>query len=512
VVIKPLGHIGNIIISVFYDIINKFITMKKLSKILLITPPYHSGVVESAGVWLNVGFVYIAGSLRAAGYDPIIYDAMSYWHGYDDIEKRITDIKPDVVATTAFTAEIVDALKVLKLAKDINPGIVTIIGNVHPTFCYEEIFKEHYWYVDYIVRGEGEETMVDLMNMFSRGGDRSKVKGIVYMENGGIVVTPPRGYIKDLDSLPTAWDLIDWPIYTYRTMENSTLAIVSSSRGCSQQCSFCSQQLFWQRKWRGRSAENFINELEYLRNIYGVNVVMLSDETPTLSKKRWERILDLKIERGLDTKLLFETRVGDILRDEDILHKYREADVDHIYVGVESTAQETLDVFKKDIKVEQSQKAIRLINEYDIVSETSFVLGMPDDTKEKIRYTVELAKFYNPDLAFFIAIAPWPYSDIYPILKPYIEVLDYSKYNLVEPVVKPKQMTIDEVRKELGTASRNFYMDKLKNLELLTPKKREFMIKVIHLIATNTYLAEHMKGEMPEEIKKLLGGLAAGKL
>jgi len=481
--------------------------MKK--KVLLITPPYHSGVMESAGVWLNVGFVYIAGSLRASGFDPIIYDAMSYWHGYDDIEKRITDIRPDVVATTAFTAEIVDALKVLKLAKDINPEIITIIGNVHPTFCYEEIFKRHYQYVDYIVCGEGEETMVDLMNVLSGGGNRSKVKGIVYKEEGEIVVTPPREYIKDLDSLPMAWDLIDWPIYTYRPIKDSVLAIVSSSRGCSQQCSFCSQQLFWQRQWRGRSAENFVSELEFLRNTYGVNVVMIPDETPTLERQRWEKILDLKIERGLDTKLLLETRVDDIVRDEDIMWKYKEADVDHIYVGVESTSQITLDIFKKNIKVEESKKALDLINEYDIVSETSFVLGMPDDTREKIRDTVELAKYYNPDLAFFLAIAPWPYSEIYPTLKPYIEVYDYSKYNLVEPVIKPKEMTIDEVRKELGLASRNFYMDKLKNLDRMTPRKQEFMVTVTKLIATNSYLAEHMQGEMPAEVKRLLEVLEA---
>jgi anaerobic magnesium-protoporphyrin IX monomethyl ester cyclase len=478
--------------------------MKNRKKVLLITPPYHSGVIESAGVWLNVGFVYIAGSLRAAGYDPIIYDAMSNWHGYSEVEKTIKDLKPDVVATTAFTAEIVDALQVMKLAKDINPRIVTVIGNVHPTFCYEEILKEHYKYVDFIVRGEGEETMVELMNALSSEEDKSKVKGIAYSENGKIIVTPPRDFIKDLDSLPMAWDLIDWQIYTYKPMDNSVLAIVSSSRGCNQQCSFCSQQLFWQRHWRGRSAENFVNELEYLRNVYGVNVVMISDETPTLSRERWERILDLKIEKGIDTNLLLETRVNDILRDEDIMWKYKKANVDHIYVGVESTSQMTLNIFKKNIKVEESRRALEIINEYDIVSETSFVSGMPDDTKESIRNSVELAKYYNPDLAFFLAIAPWPYSEIYPYLKPYIEVRDYKKYNLVEPVVKPKAMTIDEVRDELGRASRNFYMHKLLTLDDMSSRKREFMIKVIQLIATDSYLAKSMKGTIPEEIKNLL--------
>ncbi len=483
--------------------------MKTIRKILLITPPYHSGVVESAGVWLNVGFVYIAGSLRRAGYEPVIYDAMSHWHEYDDIGKRIEAEQPDVVATTAFTAEIVDALEVLKLAKKINPKVITVIGNVHPTFCYEEILRAPDNPVDYIVRGEGEETMVDLMNALAAQDELSAVKGIAYRQKGMIVVTPQREYIKDLDSLPMAWDLVDWSIYTYKPMEGSILAIVSSSRGCSQKCSFCSQQLFWERTWRGRSPENFVAELEYLRDTYGVNVVMLADETPTLDRKRWEAILDLLIERRVGTKILMETRVDDILRDEDIMEKYKEAKIDHIYVGVESTSQATLDIFNKNIKVEESRRALQLINEYDIVSETSFVLGMPGDTVESIRSTVELAKFYNPDLAFFLAIAPWPYSEIYADLKDHIAVQDYRKYNLVEPVLKPEQMTLDEVSAELGKAAREFYVHKMNTLDEMTPRKREFMIKVVHIIATSSYLAKTMKGTMPQDVKAMLEKIKA---
>jgi anaerobic magnesium-protoporphyrin IX monomethyl ester cyclase len=478
--------------------------MSRIKKILLITPPFHSGVVESAGVWMNVAFVYIAGSLRAAGYDPVIYDAMSMWHTHDDIRKRIEAEQPQVVATTAFTAEIVDAVKVLKTAKDVNPGIITAIGNVHPTFCYEELLKEHGESIDFVVRGEGEETMVELMDCLSAGGDPARVRSIAFRNSGTVAATPSRPFIQDLDALPMAWDLVDWPLYTYKPMDNSVLAVVSSSRGCNQKCSFCSQQLFWQRNWRGRNPEQFVAELEHLKHTYGVNVVMIADETPTLSRLRWERILDLLIERKPGIKILMETRVDDILRDEDILWKYKEAEIDHIYVGVESTSQSTLDAFCKNIKVEESRRALDLINAHDIVSETSFVLGMPDDTRESIRNTVELAKFYNPDLAFFLAIAPWPYSDIYPLLKDHIAVKDYSRYNLVEPVVRPKSMTLEEMTLELGRASRDFYMHKMQNLGSLSAKKQEFMVKVVHIIATSSYLANAMQGVMPEEIRKMI--------
>jgi anaerobic magnesium-protoporphyrin IX monomethyl ester cyclase len=482
--------------------------MKKFKKILLITPPYHSGVVESAGVWLNVGFVYIAGSLRAAGYEPVIYDAMSYWHGYEEIERRIRNENPDVVATTAFTAEIVDALKVLKLAKEINPNVITVIGNVHPTFLYEETLNGHHSFLDYIVRGEGEITMVELMDFLNSGDDVGGVRSIAYYRDGKTIATPPRPFIEDLDSLPTAWDLVDWPLYTYKPEEGSVLAIVSSSRGCNQQCSFCSQQLFWKRKWRGRSAENFVNELEHLRDTYGVNVVMISDETPTLDRARWEKILDLLIEKNVGIKILMETRVDDIIRDEDIMWKYREALIDHVYVGIEATTQETLDMFRKDIRVEQSKKALDLLKEQDIVTETSFVLGMPDDEIGSMEKTIELARFYNPDLAFFLAIAPWPYSDLYPRLKDFIKVKDYSRYNLVEPVIEPKNITLREMSDILGKASREFYMHKINSLDMMSEKKKEFMIKVIHIISTSSYLAETMKGtSMPQDVKRMFDKL-----
>jgi anaerobic magnesium-protoporphyrin IX monomethyl ester cyclase len=483
----------------------------KIKRIALITPPYHSGVVESAGTWLNVGFVYIAGALRAAGYEVDYYDAMSLWHKWDDIRKRIEDFRPDVVATTAYTASIVDAVKVCALAKEINPRIVTVLGNVHATFCYEELLPDDHSGIDFIVRGEGEVTLPALLKCLDAVDDPKKVPGLAFRRDGAVVATPKAAYIQDLDSLPTAWDLVEWPIYSYRAKNNARLAIVSSSRGCQQKCSFCSQQLFWAQTWRARSAENFVAELEMLHSRHGVEVAMLADEIPTFDRDRWVRILDLMIERDVQVKLLMETRVDDILRDADIMEKYRLGGVEHIYVGVEAGSQATLDLFKKDTLVEQSKQAIDLINGADIVSETSFVLGMPDDTPESIAETVELAKHYNPDMGFFLAIAPWPYAELYPELEKYVATKDYRKYNLVEPVLKPKNMTVAEVERELGKASQNFFMHKFRHLHELSSWKQEFMLSVLDLLIHHSYLAGQMKAamkeggaEMPPEVLELI--------
>lgn len=481
-----------------------------IKRVALITPPYHSGVVESAGTWLNVGFVYIAGALRAAGFEVDYYDAMSLWHKWPDIQKRIEAFRPDVVATTAFTASIVDAIRLCGFAKEINPGIVTVIGNVHATFSYDEMLTADHDKVDYVVRGEGEVTLPELLACLNAGDDPAKVAGLAFWRDGGVTVTPRRPYIHDLDALPTAWDLVEWPIYSYRAKNNARLAIVSSSRGCQQKCSFCSQQLFWSQSWRARSAENFVAELEMLSQRFGVQVAMLSDEIPTFDRERWVRILDLMIERDVNVKLLMETRVDDILRDADIMEKYRRGGVEHIYVGVEAGSQATLDLFKKDTEVAQSKQALDLINGADIVSETSFVLGMPEDTPESIAETVELAKHYNPDMAFFLAIAPWPYAELYPELEQYVATKDYRKYNLVEPVIKPKNMSMQELERELGKASQKFYMHKFQNLHQLSPWKQEFMLSVLDIFINHSYLAGQMKAamregaEMPEEVKNLL--------
>lgn len=480
--------------------------MREIKKILLITPPYHCGVVESAGTWLPLGFVYLAGALKKAHYQVEIYDAMAKFHKFRDIAARIEHSQPDVVATGAYTALINDALKILKLAKKINPSILTLLGGVHPTFCWEEILERDHTAVDYIVRGEGEETVVELLEALSVGRDVVNIKGIAFFLRGKIISTPERPFIKNLDALPTAWDLVEWKDYSYRPNSSSTLGVVSSSRGCNQKCTFCSQQVFWKRTWRARSPESFVAELEHLNKKYGVNVAMIADETPTLDRKRWEKILDLLIEKNMNLELLMETRVDDILRDENILEKYWQAGIHHIYVGVESGSQEILNRFHKNLKVEQSRKAIELINQAGIISETSFVLGMPEETSQSIEATVKLAQHYNPDLAFFLAIAPWPYSEIYDELKPYIEVFDYSQYNLVEPIVKPISMSREELNQELINAFRTFYMGKLAQLPKMSIFKRDYMIAVTKLLATHSYLAQHMKGmgQIPDMVKKML--------
>lgn len=461
--------------------------------ILLVTPPYHSGVVESAGSWLPLGLLYVAGALRKAGFEAALYDAMTRFDTLDDIRATLRREQPDAVFVSCITATVMDGMEVCRVAKEECPGCLTVLGNTHPTFMYEEILRDHPE-VDVVVRGEGEQTAVDLMAAWSRGGNLTNVRGIAFRQDGGVVATAPADFAANLDLFEPAWDIVPWNEYSYRPKPGSTLAVVSSSRGCRQHCSFCSQRLFWKESWRAVSARRFVNQLAMLSSRYGVDVVMLADEIPTLDPVRWKTILDLLIERDLGVTLLLETRVDDILRDEALLPDYRRAGVEHIYVGVEAVNQATLDLFKKDAKVEQGRRAIELINAHDMISETSFVMGMPDETTADMRRTIDLARFFDPDMAFFLAITPWPYSDLYDQVKDHIATRDYRKYNLVEPVVKPTAMTLDEVREQLFLGFREFYGGKMKRLSSFPAWKQEFMKTLMKLLMEHSYLRDQMIG------------------
>lgn len=480
-------------------------------KVLLITPPYHSGVVEAAGKWPNLGFLYIAAELLKDGHDVEIYDAMAKDHTYEDIEKRIKDTKPDIVGSTAYTATINAATQTLRLAKSINQEITTIIGGIHPTMMPEDTLTQGKGAIDYIVRYEGELTTPELIRAIESELEMSQVNGIAYWDDDHIVITPPRDLIEDLDILSPAWELVDWNDYYLCYFDNSKLAILSSSRGCSNECAFCSQHHFWQKTYRERSAENFVWEIEHLKHRCGVNCFFIGDEYPTKERKRWERILDLLIEKDLNVYLLLETCATDIIRDRDILNKYRQAGVIHMFLGVEAAVQETLDKFKKEQTCQDCKNAIELLNNHGIITECSFIVGLPEETEESISKTFELASYYNADNPHFLMITPWPYADMYQELKPFIEDHDFSNYNYVTPVIKPKHMSLKDLRRITLQFYKQYYMEKLPQWDALEDEfKKTCLFRGLQAIMQNSFLKKHMSSEggaeMPAKIKKLMMG------
>jgi anaerobic magnesium-protoporphyrin IX monomethyl ester cyclase len=449
---------------------------------MFVTPPYHCGVVEIAGRWMPLNFVYLAGVARQAGLTAEIYDAMTKNHGYPDIEHRFRTCIPDYAASAAVTSTINDAIKTLELAKQVNPKTVTILGGVHPTFMYEEVLKTSSA-IDYIICGEGENTLRHLLTVLEAGGNPATVPGLAFRHGDAIVKTPKRCFMESIDDLPAAWDLLDWQDYTYFFIPGSRLAAISTSRGCDHDSIFCSQQKFWEKSWRARDPRKVVDELEYLYKTYQVNVFLITDEYPTKNRQRWETFLDLLIARELPIYLLMETRPPDIIRDKEILWKYRKGGVIYISIGSEAT----------DHAVDEAKEALELIHGEVIVSEASFMLGLPDETFAGVKKRLELARYLNPDHANFYAVTPWPYADMYTGVKNYIREWDYSKYNLVDPIIEPESLSMRQVEVALADCYRKFYMGKI--TELMTMKdgfKRAYMMRATKLFMGSSFIFKKM--------------------
>jgi anaerobic magnesium-protoporphyrin IX monomethyl ester cyclase len=464
-------------------------------------------VDEIAGRWIPLGLLYLAGAARQAGLDAEIYDAMAKGHVYPEVEQRLRASMADYVAATAITATINDAVKTLELAKRISPDTVTILGGVHPTFMYEEIFDSSDA-VDYIVIGEGEVTLRHLLEVLEAGGNPATVAGIAFRRGGTLIKTDKRKLMETLDDLMAAWDLLEWGDYYSLVIPDSRLGAVSTSRGCDHDCSFCSQQQFWEKSWRSRDPRKVADELAYLYAAYQINVFMLADEYPTRNRERWETFLDAVIARDIPIHLMMETRAVDIIRDKDILWKYRKAGIIYISMGIGTAEEATLAAMRDEMTVEDIKPAFDILREQEIVSEASFMLGFPDETPASIKKTMQLVQLYNPDIANFLTYTPWPYADGYPDLKPFIRVNDYGKYNMVDPVIEPHNMSMLQLEVALADCYRRFYMSKI--IEFMTMKatfRRDFLMRITKLFMGSSFVIKKLGigilGKIPAKMEEM---------
>ncbi|MBS0562751.1 MAG: magnesium-protoporphyrin IX monomethyl ester anaerobic oxidative cyclase, partial [Proteobacteria bacterium] len=402
-----------------------------------------------------------------AGYEDIRFvDAMTNNLTDDDLRAIIAEDRPDVIGATAITPSIYKAERVLQLAKEIHPGTVTVLGGIHATFMYQQVLTEAPW-IDAIVRGEGEEIIVELIRAIDAGtwpASRKAIKGLAYAEETPdgrrIVANAAAATVKNLDAIAPDWGILEWAKYKYIPM-NCRVAIPNMARGCPFTCSFCSQWKFW-RDYRIRDPRKVVDEIETLYEKYDVRFFILADEEPTINRKKFVQFCEELIARGLHEKVLWgiNTRVTDILRDEALLPLYRKAGLIHVSLGTEAAAQLKLDRFNKETKVADNKKAIQLLREAGIVVEAQFIVGLENETVETLEETYRMALDWKPDLANWSMYTPWPFTNLFKELSDKVEVFDFEKYNFVTPIIRPEAMDRGLLLDRVMNNYRRFYMRK----------------------------------------------------
>lgn len=422
-------------------------------KVTFINPPQTSSKYKFMGVVAPpLGIAYMAAVLEKNGFDVNVIDASALDMTWESLEKELRRIYPGIVAITALTPTIEQAMKTAQLVKKTCPDTVTVMGGYHPTFNYKELLEKDY--VDIAVIGEGEYTMLELVETLENDGDLSEVRGIAFDD----VITPLRPLIMDLDSLPfPALHLLPMDHYKLLNMKTN-MATMITSRGCPMQCSFCASAALHGPKFRLRSPKNIVDEIEHLAEDYNVETIAFMDDTFTLNPKRVEDICVEIKKRNLDVLWGCTARVDNL--SKSLLKQMREAGCITLFMGVESADQQILDQVDKKTTISKIKHAFELSRKEKIRTIASVVLGMPGDTKESMGRTIKFVQELKPSYAVFSLATPYPGTRFYQhmVEENLIKVKDWSKYTLISPIIDTMECSLEELRKIQSTAFRKFYL------------------------------------------------------
>lgn len=350
-----------------------------------------------------LGLAYVAATIED-DHEVTILPRPTLEMTLDDVEKIFEKEAPDIVGMTSVTMTAQEVIKIAERAKKVLPDVITVIGGIHPTFAYPTMLQYHSDVIDYIVRYEGEYTMLDLLNNLDAP---EKVKGLAFVKNGEIITTEERPLITDLDALPfPSRHLL--PMHMYKKYSKGNLL---SSRGCPFNCLYCSLVKFVGRKFRTVSPERVLEEIIHLVDVYHVDFVDFVDACFTVNKKRVKKICTLLRDQGLDITWRCSARVDSVT--PKLLDIMSESGCVSLFYGVESGVERILAKTGKKVSLDQIKNAFKWAQERNIKTTASYIIGLPGDTMETALQTLEFVQSLHADEASPGIFYPFPGTDVY---------------------------------------------------------------------------------------------------
>ena len=423
-------------------------------RVLLVNPDL-GGPYKAGGILMPpLGLLYVGTVLKEAGHEVKLIDVAV------DGDPTDADVGAcDVLGVGCLSSQHFWALEVARRAKSM--GKTVVFGGPHPTFIQEELLRGGA--VDYIVRGEGEYTMRELVGALAREGetcDPSRVAGISWLDErtGEVIDNAARPFIEDLDELPDPdRSLLTIDAYRETKLEriNPATTLVTS-RGCPYNCSFCVSTQMTGRRWRWRSVQRVVNEVESIRTL-GFRGIFFVDDNIAVDVERVLAMCDLIIERKLDIRWWGMARADTIVRNRRMVKRMAESGCSTIFLGIESASDRVLAQYEKKSTVDTSAKACRILAGSGIRVQGSFILGGPIETVRDMKSTIEYACRLNPKIGQFSLLTPFPGSQIYEELKDRLVTDDWSKFDSIHAVYRSDCATVEQRERMLRTAYRVFH-------------------------------------------------------
>ncbi len=399
---------------------------RKIERALLIYPPVTFSVQSMKQCHLPLGIAYLASAIRdicevyvldcaVEGYENeerVGERFLRYGLGFDEIEKRIKQIEPDLVGISCiFSSQFPNALEVARRAKKVNPETITVLGGSHPTFVFKKCLENKE--IDFIVRGEGEFALRELILAFANeDGSWREIEGICWQEDGKIYDNGLKKPYPNLDEIPfPARDM--FPLEKYHKIsqpmgivyKNRPFMNLITSRGCPYRCTFCSSTNFWGNKYRTRSVENVLSEMEELVERYGIREFKFFDDNLTADLGRAKRIFQGMIERGFNVSWNTPNGIHIVNLDTETIDLMIKSGCYELTIAVESGDPWVLkNIINKPTDLSQLEEVTEQIKRKKLGTYGFFIIGFPGETKEQIQRTLDFSRKLGLDrISCFIA-------------------------------------------------------------------------------------------------------------
>ncbi|MHC4417068.1 MAG: B12-binding domain-containing radical SAM protein [Planctomycetota bacterium] len=442
--------------------------------VLLLNPPFlkkfsrpqrSPAVTKSGTLYFPMWLAYATGVLQREGFEADLIDAPADGYDLDYCLKRAGELSPDLIVVDTSTPSIYNDVEVAGKFKDAFPEALVLLVGTHVTALPEETLSLNER-IDAIAQYEYEYTVLDVARTLSQGGDLKSVLGVIYRSDGEIIRNPNRPFIEDLDKLP----FVSTVYKNFLRIENYfnpnalyPMVTITTSRGCPFQCTFCVYpQTMMGSKFRLRSIENVVEEMEHITESFPqAKAIFFEDDTMTVNKKRCRELAELVMQKRIKISWTANARVG---LDYETMRVMKRAGCRCLCVGFESGSQKILDNMKKNIKLEQMARFVQDAKRAGILIHGCFMAGLPGETQETLKDTLELAKRLAPDTVQFYPVMVYPGTEAYAWYKErgLIKTTDFSEWltpaGLHNTVVSTEALSSEDLVKFCDDARRKFYL------------------------------------------------------